>query len=259
MYASLCWRYAIEDILYNATHSAKGLNLLSVCPHGWRFACTCAQKFIGFWSININPAVNAFTMVEPFCCKSAGRFAHRASSSLFTQQGKQSLCLPVCTASIVCSGALVDFEPQMVAAVWTDQTNIWLAATCAFALVVLTTVYKRLVTPSIPTLRVDLTEGDQSAVCTAQAQCSSLPCLSCMCCPAEAQDRITADKHVPGQASADQIPCYDPANMQQLGVLPAMTASEVRSCMSHATPSHITPSATSMLPQTKSKCCLTVL
>ena len=185
-------------------------------------------------------------MVEPFC-KLAGRFAHRASSPL--RHGKASN-LFVCTEAIplyapkqsLCvhridrcaNRALVDLEDQMVAAVWTDQTNIWLAAICATALCVLTTVYKRLVTPSIPMLRVDLTEGDQSAIFTAQAQRSSLPCLSCMCCTAEAQDRITADKHVPGQASADQIPCYDPANMQQLGVLPAMTASEVRSCMTHA-------------------------
>ncbi len=51
---------------------------------------------------------------------------------------------------------------------------------------------------------------------------------------AEAQDAITADKYTPTrQSAADQIPCYDPGNMQLLGHLPAMTSSQASNWSLH--------------------------
>lgn len=51
-------------------------------------------------------------------------------------------------------------------------------------------------------------------------------------CAAEAQDKISNGKYSAGthQAKEGQIPCYDPGNMQYLGMLAADTAEQARAC-----------------------------
>ena len=68
----------------------------------------------------------------------------------------------------------------------------------------------------------------------------NLPCLSA----AERQNNIEADRYnVSTKAPAGQIPCYDPATMQMLGFMPAMSKKQVSStgragCSMPACPFH---------------------
>lgn len=80
-------------------------------------------------------------------------------------------------------------------------------ATVTFLLIALLRVVTQ---EAVPSLRVELSE-------------------------AEAQDSISATKYTPSKSSTtDQIPCYDPGNMQLLGHLPAMTSAQVKSVVADA-------------------------
>ncbi|KAK9808600.1 hypothetical protein WJX72_000341 [[Myrmecia] bisecta] len=63
-----------------------------------------------------------------------------------------------------------------------------------------------------------------------------IPVLTVEVTEAEAQDVIKGKAYEPNSkaASNKEIPCYDPGNMQLLGHLPAMTASEVRARVERA-------------------------
>lgn len=107
-----------------------------------------------------------------------------------------------------------------------DQSSpSWsLIALVAFALLLVLNSYRRLTKQPIPTLSVNLTEGDDDLL-TTLAVCT-LHILQPVNA-AEAQDTITANKYTPSEKlSSDTIPCYDPGNMQFLGHLPAMDSAQ---------------------------------
>lgn len=63
----------------------------------------------------------------------------------------------------------------------------------------------------------------------------AVPSLRVELSEAEALDSISAAKYTPSNSSTtDQIPCYDPGNMQLLGHLPAMTSAQVKSVVADA-------------------------
>jgi hypothetical protein len=64
----------------------------------------------------------------------------------------------------------------------------------------------------------------------------SLPCpMHAIACAGETDDVIDAPKYDPKEKTPkDVIPCYDPATMQSLGYMPAMSESEVRAVMAWA-------------------------
>lgn len=112
-----------------------------------------------------------------------------------------------------------------------DQYNVLIAATAAFSLALVLAVYKRLVSSHIPSLRVEMTAGNDVLLRCKRAahQNSHAPSVRQTGFPAaEAEDSIDAETYVPRKSPDGRIPCYDPANLQLLGHLPAMSAAEVR-------------------------------
>ncbi|GMH33070.1 hypothetical protein BSKO_00904 [Bryopsis sp. KO-2023] len=62
-----------------------------------------------------------------------------------------------------------------------------------------------------------------------------IPSIKVPLTKAETEDEISAEKYDPDKHKADgTIPCYDPATMQYLGTMPAMTADEVNSKVARA-------------------------
>lgn len=86
----------------------------------------------------------------------------------------------------------------------------WVAAAAALLLAVVYVIFDVLSTMSIPSITVEATK-------------------------AESEDEIVASVYDPSKpCDKDVIPCYDPANMQLLGYMPAMSAAQVKEMIAKA-------------------------
>lgn len=87
----------------------------------------------------------------------------------------------------------------------------------------------------IPTLHVQTTEGVVRRGNIASMSNQKLPHASrAHLRAAESQDKISAIKYDPSKPmDKNVVPCYDPATMQLLGHVSAMSAREVCKCMTH--------------------------
>ena len=123
-----------------------------------------------------------------------------------------------------------------------------LVAAAVVGLIIVYVIVDYLRASAVPTLNVELTEGDWRALALACAgrpaalRLVSKPSLRALCatatarpkqtprCPAaETCDQISGDKYVvPKALPKDRVPCYDPGNMQYLGDMPAMMPEQVR-------------------------------
>jgi hypothetical protein len=98
----------------------------------------------------------------------------------------------------------------------------------------------------VPTLQVELTEGDRRGcpnlgAILGKMEMDTMPYKSlqrvsdrerltdALMHAGELNDSIDGDKYVPAKTlPKDRVPCYDPGNMQYLGDMPAMKPDEVR-------------------------------
>lgn len=123
----------------------------------------------------------------------------------------------------------------------------WLGLSLATGLLLLVLLFSNWAdSDAIPALDVPLLPGDEAAA-SALVPCAHRE-LSCRSA-AESQNDIKADHYnVSTKVAAGQIPCYDPATMQMLGFMPAMSKEQVSSTFRAECSMPACPSSTCLAP-----------